>query len=60
MNVKVEEQRLSAAGEGILRSVENQLLRHLLELLFVHADEERGIQDVDVGDAERAGIVGLH
>ena len=60
VDVEIEEQGLAAAREGILRAIEDQFLRHLPQMLVVHADQVGGVEDVDVGDAKRAGVVRLH
>ena len=60
VDVEIQKQRLAAAGERVLRTVENQFLRHLVHLLFVHADQIRRVEDVDVRDAQRARVVCLH
>ncbi len=60
VDVEVQEQGLAAARERVLRTVENQFLRNLEHLLVGQTDQVRRIEDVDIGNPQRAGVVRLH
>ena len=60
MDVEVQEDGLPAAREGVLRAAEDESLRDLADFGGVHAAEVGGVHDVDVREAERARVVGLH
>ena len=60
VDVEVEEEGLAAPGECVLAAVEDQFLRDLLEVLVIHAHQVWRVEDVDVCDAEGAGVVCLH
>ena len=60
VDVEVEEDRLAAARERVLGAAEDEALGDLANFLGALAAQIGRKHDVDVGQAEGAGVVGLH
>ena len=60
MDIEIEEESLSTAGEGALGAGEYKVLRLLSQDLVGHSFKVGSIEDIDIAYAECAGVVGLH